>query len=147
MTYIAGVLFHLMSELMRVADSSAPEAILTQLILATLLALVAEAVEVRALACATRHRMSNVLHDGEAVEDVEPYEAGRTDVRERHAEEVLQPHYASQVEARLRGVLVVAERGLLEHRLGQREQVLQVDLELGQDEQVPLRIAYLSEYV
>jgi hypothetical protein len=132
---------------MRMADSPAPEAILTQLILAALLTLVAEAVEVRALACTARHRMSDALHDDEPMEDVEPDEARRAHVGQRHAQKVLEPHRARQVEARARRVLVVAERGLLEHRLGQHEQVLQVDLELGKHEQVLLRVAYLREYV
>ena len=77
---------------MRVTHAAAPKAVLAQLILATLLALVPKAVEVAALAHAARDRVRHVLHDREPMEYVEPDEARRSDVRQGHAEKVVESH-------------------------------------------------------
>lgn len=73
---------------MRMRNSSAPKAILTQLILATLLTLVTETNEVGATASRARDRMHDTLHGDEAMKDVEPDEARGPDVRQSHAEKV-----------------------------------------------------------
>ncbi len=80
-------------------DTAAPEAVLTQLVLAALLALVAEAVEVGARAHRAGDWVRDVLDDGEAVEDVEPDEAGRPQVAERHVQEVVDVDGGVRVEA------------------------------------------------
>lgn len=82
-----------MCELMRVRDATAPEAILTQLILAALLTLVAEPNEVGALARRTRHRMHDALHVYEPMEYVQPDETRRAHVRQGHAQKVLDTHW------------------------------------------------------
>ena len=99
MAYITSVLFHLMSKLMRAGGASAPKAVLTQLVLAALLTLVSEAVEMRAFADATRHWMSNVLNNGETMKYVEPDKTGRAGVGERHAEEIVESYRHSGIEA------------------------------------------------
>ena len=131
---------------MRVADTATPEAVLTQLILAALLTLVAKAGEVTAITATACNRMMHGLHDGEAMEDVEPDEAGRAHVRQRHVEEVLQANWTVHVETGPgRGRFVVAERGLLEHGLGQGEQVFEIDFEFRDDEQALVLVAYLCK--
>ena len=132
---------------MRVADTSLPEAVLAQLIALALLALVAEAVELGLVAGAARDGMLDVLDDGEAMEDVEPDEAGRARVRQRHAQEVVDGDRFAQVEARVRQARRVAERRLLEHRLGQREHVAQVRVEFAHHEYVLRRVADQCENV
>ena len=100
-TYITSVFLHLMCELMRIADSAAPKAVLTQLILATLLTLVSESVKVRALTHTARDRMLHILHDGEPVKYVQPDEAGGPNVRQSHIQKVVQSYRGPQVETGL----------------------------------------------
>jgi len=87
---VTRVLFHLMIELMRMTYATAPKAILTQLIFATLLTLVPEAVEMRACTTRTCDWMCDALHNCEPMEYAEPNETGRSDVRHAHGEKVVQ---------------------------------------------------------
>lgn len=80
LTYITGVLFHLMRELMRVADSPSPKAVLTQLIFSTFLAFVAKAIKIRALARTTFNWMSNILYNRKPMKYIEPNETRWTNV-------------------------------------------------------------------
>ena len=90
-----------MGELMRVADSAAPKAVLTQLVLATLLTLVAESVKVRPLTHAARDRVLHILNDCEPVKYVQPDETGGPYVRQCHIQKVVQSYRSAQVETRL----------------------------------------------
>lgn len=143
---VAGVLFHLMRQLVRASCAAAPKAVLAQLILATLLAFVAEAVEVGALTDHTGDRMHDALNDGEPMKRVEPNETGRSAVGQHHVDELVETDLSAPVKAGVGQRVLVAERRLLVHGRGQLEEIFEASVKLLIEQRILRRVAYLREY-